>query len=688
MNHLCFIFFCVSLLVLLSGFIASFTLYGRKKIALRGLIHRLVISAALSATIIFFPLFCGENTNTFNKIFVGIFSSVQAAVKMFFGDFDISGILQRFGKIGVNKANLNLLSPLFALISVIAPLLTISYVVNYAYSLVIHLKTEWFCFNKNIYIFNELNMMSATLSQNIYDNHGRKNCLFIFCDVFSQENEESYELSEKIRKIGGVCYKQDVLSIDKKFHDRYHRFSDKETAYFLISTDEKENISHAINLSQVKYKKDSRVKIYVFSSKDHDGCILDSLVEIPEYDLENSYIENFANQIKVNSSEQMALAHKFINQNVHSLFTEFQSTMPVIIKRINPVQRLVWRTLSNKKYFLYKKGSKKLSILIAGMGDYGFEFLKTLVWFYQLPDCRLEINILDKDPNIIDKIKGSCPELINCGQAENATDTNYRINFYAGTDITGYSFEELIKDNESLKNTDAAFICLGEDSLNTTAAMRVRSLLKRYNSENDSKIFSIVHDDNHAEKLHSRLISPEKEDYNITFIGGIASLYEYKSITNYCYENENQNTSEEEAFLYHMQWLLIEHYENSKKSNPETDNAELVKKVLEKLTDYINFEYYRHSSMAMSMHKRMLRDNFPQYFPAEQSDFVSEVSREHKINCNCKICKARKQLEHDRWQTYMRANGFVYGKKNILAKTHKDLIDFSSLADDHKLKDN
>ena len=50
-------------------------------------------------------------------------------------------------------------------------------------------------------------------------------------------------------------------------------------------------------------------------------------------------------------------------------------------------------------------------------------------------------------------------------------------------------------------------------------------------------------------------------------------------------------------------------------------------------------------------------------------------------------------LEHKRWNTYMRAEGYIYSgsteksSRNDLGKMHHDLVDFSSLSEEDKRKD-
>ena len=55
--------------------------------------------------------------------------------------------------------------------------------------------------------------------------------------------------------------------------------------------------------------------------------------------------------------------------------------------------------------------------------------------------------------------------------------------------------------------------------------------------------------------------------------------------------------------------------------------------------------------------------------------------------------KVIESLEHRRWNAYMRAEGYVYSgskeksSRNDLAKMHNNLVDYSSLSKDDKLKD-
>ena len=80
---------------------------------------------------------------------------------------------------------------------------------------------------------------------------------------------------------------------------------------------------------------------------------------------------------------------------------------------------------------------------------------------------------------------------------------------------------------------------------------------------------------------------------------------------------------------------------------------------------YDQYEYYRRSSMAQALFYELTEKVI------EYND-VYDLAR----------------YEHNRWNAFMRADGFTFGVKDVyIGKTHKDLKPFSGLKDADKRKD-
>ena len=107
--------------------------------------------------------------------------------------------------------------------------------------------------------------------------------------------------------------------------------------------------------------------------------------------------------------------------------------------------------------------------------------------------------------------------------------------------------------------------------------------------------------------------------------------------------NAVKNELEQEGLRIHLSW----------------SNTVEEKKANELL--YEKYEYNRRSSMAQALHGQ-----YREKLGLKDSANVTE--REDRV------------MEHNRWNAYMRAEGYVYGsKKNHVARTHTDLVPFDSL---------
>lgn len=67
------------------------------------------------------------------------------------------------------------------------------------------------------------------------------------------------------------------------------------------------------------------------------------------------------------------------------------------LRRVDEVQHLIWDIIPKMKLYDIAHRSKedRLSVLIVGFGQYGIEFFKTLLWYFQFEGYTLEITIID-----------------------------------------------------------------------------------------------------------------------------------------------------------------------------------------------------------------------------------------------------------------------------------------------------
>ena len=189
---------------------------------------------------------------------------------------------------------------LFSILFVLAPILTFGFVLSFFKNISAY-KRYITHYNSDVFIFSELNEKSLALAKSLYKNDS-KSRFFVFTDVFEKEEEQSYELVEKAKELGAVCFKKDIVTIDFSFHSKK-----SDLSFFAIGEDQSENISQALKIVE-KLKYRDNTNLYVFST-----------------------------QVEA----EMLLAHAFNSAD---------NDIKIKVRRVNEVQSLITRNLYENGY--------------------------------------------------------------------------------------------------------------------------------------------------------------------------------------------------------------------------------------------------------------------------------------------------------------------------------------------------
>lgn len=575
-----------------------------------------------------------------------------------------------------------------AILYVVAPVMTFTNVL----SLFKNIKGElrfWYHKYKKIYVMSELNQMSVTLAKSIREKD--KKAVIVFTDVFEQNEEDDYELLTQVRDIKAICLKRDVthLNIVAKKGD---------VEIFLIGENEGENVSQAVKITTElnSLNRKHNVKIFVFSNKESSAYILDSI----RYD----------NLLKITNGNEV---------HINPFFK---------LRRINEVKQLVWKAVSEMNVFETANNNNVISVLIAGMGSYGMEFFKTLIWFCQFESYKLRVTIIDKQTDgedgkksIKSIIEHQCPELLHYNMTAEEGEAYYDIKVLSGIDLETAAFDEIAfysgEDEKKcelaqrIKETNIAIVSLGDDDLNIETSVKLRSMFDKLHmvkatkemSLNDEQvqIYSIVYDEQKSGILHSiddiedtaYLVNHCDVPYHIHFIGGLSSQFNYRNI----YDAE----LEENAYKHHLSWVDVEkeictlllneenineedkaRYNKSLESLKEYEKQE---KQVEEQLKYEKHEYYRLSSIAKELYQRTIIKNFSSLIECKEKKQNNKMLQ----TCMCENCVRRKKSEHMRWNAYTRIIGYSYkkGLKAYRAMFHNNLVGWNKLSDYDKMKD-
>lgn len=592
---LLFVGFCVLSVVLAKSKYKSGRLLDASKSLFTGVI--------LSAVVLFIPVYVITFRETDCTVFETVLLSVHNVIRLFVVDGDFTFVTDHL--VDLPFALSRAYSVFFALLFVMAPALTFFGVVLSVFKNVSAYKKYISNFFADVFVFSELNEKSLALAESLYQNGLKKEVkkrVLVFTDVFETEEEESYELLERVKELGAIRFKKDIVTINFGFHSKK-----SDITFFIIGEDQSENISQALTLVE-QYKQRENTDLYAFSSQ----------------------VES-----------EMLLA---------GAFSEKDGEMKIRVRRVNEIQSLITRNLYDKGYeyifeSAYDDGSneKQINALVVGMGRYGVEMTRTLPWFCQMDGYAVTVHAFSKEDNTLAKFKALCPELMAFnGVLDIPGENRYTIEIHEKTDVDEDSFEAAVA---AIKNPTYVLIALGNDEKNIATAIRLRTLFERMGCK--PKIQAMVYNSGKKKSL-ADITNFKKEPYDIDFIGDMKSFY--------CEDVILNSEVEKAALRRHMSW--------------GDERA------------FWQYDYNYKSSVASAIHRKMkILCGIPGIEKPKEERTEEEL-------WGIRI------LEHQRWNAYMRSEGYVYSgdsqdktTRNDLGKMHHCLVPFAELLEEEKIKD-
>jgi hypothetical protein len=161
-----------------------------------------------------------------------------------------------------------------------------------------------------------------------------------------------------------------------------------------------------------------------------------------------------------------------------------------------------------------------------GLGGYGMESLKTLVWYGQMDGYRLKIDAFDRDAHASARVAYLCPEIM---------DERYNHQYVSGEacysvrvhDQMEVGTDAFVRETSKLTEASFVLVSLGNDDLNIETAVSLRALFERMHIK--PTIYAVVHNDRLAECLKD-LTNYRGQPYCIRTIGGLQASYSEKVI--------------------------------------------------------------------------------------------------------------------------------------------------------------
>lgn len=319
------------------------------------------------------------------------------------------------------------------------------------------------------------------------------------------------------------------------------------------------------------------------------------------------------------------------------------------VRRVNParvrIDHLLYETGSEifKNARPGENGEKIIRAVILGMGEHGTEMLKGLTWMGQMDGFHVDIHAFDKDPLALEKFTAQCPELM--APQRNGTrepgEAHYNITIHSGVDAETVQFREQFRE---LGPVTFVFVSMGGDSVNIRSAVLMRQLSERKGDH--PAIQAIVYTSGKKKYLET-VTDYRGHSYDIRFVGDLESTYSLETMVD--------SALYKEALQRHLKW-------GSER-------------------DFWAYEFNFHSSVAAAIHLRMRSAVGIPWADKPEEQLTLEERDELEV------------LEHQRWNAYMRSEGYCYSgspdkaTRNDLAKLHHDLIPFERLTEEEKRKD-
>ena len=404
-----------------------------------------------------------------------------------------------------------------------------------------------------------------------------------------------------------------------------------------------EQVEWAKELSALIFRKD--ILSENFSAHSPKACITFFLIGQKEGE---NLIQSLKLLSKYNDRENTQM-YVFSSLSEGDLLLSNAPKGKIRLRRVNEVRSLVYRYLYDDGPELFAgayqlpNGEKEINALVIGMGKTGTELTKALSWYCQMDGYHLNLHSFDKDPLAEEKFSALCPELM-CNTYNGVSipgESYYHIQIHPDVDVNTRKFNDLIA---GIPHISYVFVCLGDDEDNINCAANIRMLCRRAGC--DPTIRTVVYSADEKDAV-TGVCNYRGQAYNIEIIGELERSYSEEILLGSQLENL--------ALERHLKWGDEE--------------------------SFWRYEYNYRSSMASAVHMKAR----VACAMAGAGKKEAELTREER--------DLLENLEHKRWNAYMRSEGYVYsgspdpGSRDDLAKMHHNLVPFHKLTDPDKRKD-
>ena len=539
-----------------------------------------------------------------------------------------------------------------ALMNAAAPLAGGAFVLELLASIFPQVKYYWMLlfYRRSRYFFTALNQQSLAMAKSIVCNPSEKNPVLIFTDAYAdKENEEKTELLLSAKALGAICLKDDLL------HIPLLRLGSKEMSIFISDRTESQNLETLSQLTDIKkQKKLEKTRIYVFGT-----------------DKKMSHIEDEVT---------------YLNHRLSAEFAAKKTPMKPGIIPVNGIRNMAQNLFFDLPLFegLYEKDRngtadpRDLHVTIIGSGAIGTELFLNAVWFGQMTNVRLNLNVVSKSESksrFVSRIDAVCPEIMRSaaagdpllnaglpGAGPNPQPPYFRFRFENADVLTG-ALDKLLEkgvgdddDRFPLRDTDYFIVAAGSDEDNFRIADLLKNRIGRYHMEEAPEkktvISYVIYNSDLCNTLNvrSRLDTAQGKTHGKfdIYMHAFGSMEEIFCRRNLLFD-EVKEVSERIGKKYGRD--EENNLQNPKKYyNQRANNARAL---------HVRYKAYCAGWLGATLFDTLTDADYRAGLKEAEFDYWNKMKQMQQTAAGQETARLLAWTEHRRWNAFMRMNGFT-----------------------------
>lgn len=538
-----------------------------------------------------------------------------------------------------------------------APLLTLTTVISVIFQIFPKIKIKCSPF-RDKFIFSEINEETVVLAESTQEHFSsmvNKPMLIVTDAYVDDESENSSELMDRMKRIGCICLKDDVLSLN--FRAR------RKLTYILSDKDKMKNLSVALKLIE-------RFNIVNKNVLKRQNCIY-TFTDLNE------------------GEELLSKACKCLAKRVDELNKAGKSRylLPLVIP-IKEYKNIIYDLFDRLPLYtpIIGKDKKELNVTVLGTGLIGKEAFLAAFWCGQMLDIKLNITAVSVDAatgfkdelnrigeSILEATEKDMPycgiALMNCDLSKVSFDD--LLNTEISSANAKYPTETFGKCCDRLYNTDYYIVSLGSDELNVSTAYMLRCAVERAAIDDKKSGGKAVIAVSVYDSSIKSTVAFEDENVRIYPFASFESRYSYNNVINKRFITGSQKISDT--------------YRSLNSGYSESD----MQAIYGKSGEYSYYKYW--SNVARRLHQKYAMFSAGVVVEAEDESekdpkkkAKAEACREDNINKyvdrlrDDDLCDRLAWLEHRRWNANLWTMGYRFfeGEKNFAeTKVHPCLVE-------------